>query len=65
MHAQRYGLNAMDRLLPSPLRYLLLALLCCLPSTLAASGNLFDFTASQGNFHFSLEMTGRDLRECD
>jgi hypothetical protein len=49
----------MERLLPSPVKSLLLVMLCCLPSTLSASGSLFYFEASQGAFHFSLEMTGR------
>jgi hypothetical protein len=48
----------MERLLPSPLKALLLVTLCCLPSTLCASSSLFYFEASQGAFHFSLEVTG-------
>lgn len=38
---------------------LLCVLLCCLPPSVIASGSLFRFEASQGAFHFSLEMTGR------
>lgn len=48
----------MERPLRSTISALLLAALCCLPSPLAASGSLFYFSASQGAFHFSLEMTG-------
>ncbi|MGH8038816.1 MAG: hypothetical protein ACREPD_13840 [Stenotrophomonas sp.] len=49
----------MERRLPSTSTFLLLAFLCCLPSSINASGSLFRFEASQGAFHFSLEMTGR------
>jgi hypothetical protein len=38
---------------------LLWVLLCCLSPAVIASGSLFQFEASQGTFHFSLETTGR------
>jgi hypothetical protein len=50
----------MERRLPSTLKLLLSTLLCCLPCSINASGSLFYFEASQGAFHFSLEMAGRE-----
>jgi hypothetical protein len=59
MYVQRNGMTAMERPLSSTAKALLLALLCCLPASINASGSLFYFEASHCAFHFSLEMTGR------
>lgn len=37
----------------------LMLLILLAPTPVSASGDMFSFSASQGSFHFSLEMTGR------